>query len=180
MTSSRRLFLILLTALATVGCDQATKVVARDHLVHSGPLSYAGDMFRLHYAENRGAFLSLGSNLPDGLREGIFTVGAGLMLVALFTWLLLSPRMSPWNTLALALLCGGGVGNLIDRILRDGRVIDFLNLGIGGLRTGIFNVADIAITMGLIMLLLGGFRRDRQSPESPSGTADHPAPSAPS
>jgi signal peptidase II len=74
MTSSRRLFLILLTALATVGCDQATKVVARDHLVHSGPLSYAGDMFRLHYAENRGAFLSLGSNLPDGLREGIFTV----------------------------------------------------------------------------------------------------------
>jgi signal peptidase II len=154
-----------------VGCDQATKLIARDHLTPGKPLIYAGDLFRLQYAENKGAFLGLGSSLPDAAREAIFTGGAGLMLIFMLVWLLRARRMSPWNTLAVALFCGGGLGNLIDRIFRDGRVIDFLNVGIGGLRSGIFNVADMAITAGIIMLFLGEapFRRFRRS--APDGVS---------
>lgn len=169
---ARRLLLAALAILSTVGCDQATKLIARDHLVPGKPLIYAGDLFRLQYAENKGAFLGLGSTLPDTVREGIFTVGAGIMLLAMLVWLLRARRMSPWNTLAVALFFGGGLGNLIDRVFRDGRVIDFLNVGIGGLRSGIFNVADMAITAGLVMLFLGDvpFRRLRRKVPPEVGT----------
>jgi signal peptidase II len=54
----------------------------------------------------------------------------------------------------LALVAGGGISNLIDRLLYNGRVTDFLNVGIGGVRTGIFNVADMAIMAGALLLLL--------------------------
>jgi signal peptidase II len=159
MTPRRRLALILLVLLSTVGCDQATKVVAQAHLPELGTLSFFGDIFLLHYAENKGAFLGLGSTLPDAVRGGLFMVATGLLLGALLIWLFRSRRMGRWNTFAVALLCGGGIGNLIDRILRDGIVVDFLNLGIGSLRTGIFNVADMAITAGIVMLFFGGARR---------------------
>lgn len=50
-------------------------------------------------------------------------------------------------------MLSGGLGNLLDRIMNDGRVIDFMNLGIGPLRTGIFNVADVCITIGVVLLI---------------------------
>ncbi|HXC20398.1 MAG TPA: signal peptidase II, partial [Steroidobacteraceae bacterium] len=59
-----------------------------------------------------------------------------------------------WRFIALALIAGGGISNLIDRLLYGGRVTDFLNVGIGSLRTGIFNVADMAILAGALLLIL--------------------------
>ncbi len=71
-------------------------------------------------------------------------------------------RMSP-NTpfliiLAIALVVGGGLSNLIDRLVNEGRVVDFMQLGIGPLRTGVFNVADVAIMGGLAVMLVVVFR----------------------
>jgi signal peptidase II len=60
------------------------------------------------------------------------------------------------QTIAAALVCGGGLGNLIDRFSQHGYVTDFLNLGIGSVRTGIFNVADFALLFGLGMLVFSG------------------------
>ena len=57
---------------------------------------------------------------------------------------------------ALALMLGGGVGNLIDRLVNDGRVIDFMHVGVGVLRTGVFNVADMALMAGLGLMALSG------------------------
>jgi len=54
---------------------------------------------------------------------------------------------------ALSLVVGGGIGNLIDRIFNQCCVVDFMNLGIGSLQTGIFNVADVVITFGVIWFL---------------------------
>jgi len=56
-------------------------------------------------------------------------------------------------------VCGGGLSNLVDRIAYDGHVVDFLNIGIGSLRTGIFNVADMAITAGALLLAFDSFRK---------------------
>ena len=56
------------------------------------------------------------------------------------------------------LVAGGGLGNLWDRLARDGAVVDFLNLGIGPVRTGIFNVADLVLVAGLVVLAIAGRR----------------------
>ena len=70
---------------------------------------------------------------------------------------------------AFAFICAGGLSNLIDRVAYDGRVVDFLNVGIGALRTGIFNIADMGITFGALLMLLESFRSSRSAelPEKP-------------
>ena len=125
--------------------------------------SFLGGMVRLEYARNSGAFLSWGTGLPVWARTGLFTVGTGIILTVC---VILAFRKS-WTRLPLAgfaLLIGGGVSNLADRI-RDGAVVDFLNVGVGRLRTGIFNVADMAIMLGLTLLVIG--RRRRPTPPAP-------------
>ncbi len=113
-----------------------------------------GDVFRLQYAENTGAFLGLGDTLPEGLRAAIFTGIVTLILLGLLAYLIATPTL-PMSILAgLSLVVGGGLSNLLDRVINEGRVIDFLNLGIGSLRTGIFNVADMAIMLGLLLVVV--------------------------
>lgn len=158
-----RAMLVFLVTLTCVGCDQATKLAAKQHLRNGPVYSYAGDTFRLQYAENTGAFLSLGASLPAPLRQLIFTVLVGAFLLALIAYLLLSRELTPFAVSCLSLVAAGGVSNLIDRIAYDGRVVDFLNVGIGPLRTGIFNIADMAITFGALVMLLENFRSAKSS-----------------
>jgi signal peptidase II len=75
-------------------------------------------------------------------------------------YLLVSP-LPRVTAVALSLICGGGCGNLIDRIAHGGYVIDFLNVGVGGLRTGIFNIADMAIMAGALLMVLPSAKRDK-------------------
>lgn len=65
------------------------------------------------------------------------------------------------TVVAWSLVLSGGLGNLVDRIRNDGRVINFMNIGIGSLRTGIFNVADVCITVGVVVLVLQALRQPR-------------------
>lgn len=150
-----RLFLVLAIAL-TIGCDRVTKHVATLALAGAEPRSYLADTVRIIYAENTGGFLSAGANLSPTVKTLFFTVATGLALVALA---LLAVRRT-WNGLAalgLALFLAGGVSNWYDRIAH-GHVVDFLNLGIGPVRTGIFNVADVAIMGGLVLFMLAELR----------------------
>ncbi|MEM8485729.1 MAG: signal peptidase II [Bacteroidota bacterium] len=136
--------------------DQGTKYLAKEHLLGEGRISMANDMFRLQYSENRGAFLSMGANLPEPLRKGLFT---GLVAVILVVFLIYLLRNNGFNRAAIiagALMLSGGVGNLIDRVFNDGAVVDFLNVGFGSVRTGIFNVADMAIMAGLFLFIFVG------------------------
>jgi signal peptidase II len=142
-----------------IAVDQVAKWLAKTYLGPDGFISFAGDMFRLQYAENTGAFLSLGSSLPEPWRHIVFTVFVGIFLLALLAYLLFNPSLSREYVACLALVCAGGLSNLIDRIAYGGRVVDFLNVGMGPLRTGIFNVADMAITGGALLLLIDSFRR---------------------
>lgn len=143
---------VLVLFAATVGCDRVTKHVAVELLAGAPPKSYLADSVRLIYAENPGGFLSLGADLDEPLRTALFTIGTGLMLVALCA-LLWRTELSWWRTAGLALLIAGGVSNWLDRLVA-GRVVDFLNVGVGWLRTGVFNVADMAVMLGAALFLL--------------------------
>jgi signal peptidase II len=123
--------------------DQYTK-----HLARALTATFSFGPLTLTYTENRGAFLSLGENLPPEVRAWLFNgvVAAGLIAVAIF--LIRKPDVP------LTLVFSGGVGNLIDRMRFGGNVTDFLYLHAGPLHTGIFNVADMAITAGAIWLLV--------------------------
>jgi len=161
MAKWKRVLLVLLTVFACVGCDQVSKAVAHRHLAPNRVMSFAGDSLRLQYAENRGAFLSLGDQLPEAERALVFTGIVGAFLAGFLAYLLCASRMSARSLIACSLICGGGIGNLIDRIARSGYVVDFLNCGLGRVRTGIFNIADLAITVGVLMLLVASFTRRR-------------------
>lgn len=145
--------LIFTLLIITVIFDQITKVVARNTLSAIHELSYLGNTLILRHTENTGAFLSLGSDLPENVRFWIFSVMVSVGLAYVLWQLLRDKQMGQFETVAWAIIIGGGVGNLIDRIGR-GSVTDFLNVGIGNLRTGIFNVADMAVTFGAIALLI--------------------------
>lgn len=155
MSITKRIILIFIVLVSCVGCDQATKSVAQSLLSGTEVWSFLGDTVRLQLAHNQGAFLGLGSSFPAAWREGIFSTGVAGLLLILLGYTLLSKSASPSAIFALALLFAGGVGNLIDRLMYDGYVVDFMNIGIGSLRTGIFNVADIAVTVGMLILMLG-------------------------
>ena len=153
-----KILLGLLTLTLCVGCDQTAKSLAQTHLSRTEVLSLAGDTLRLQVVENTGAFLSLGSTLPAPWRSLIFIAGAAGLVGLLLAYLVFGAPTS-WRTLvAVSLVCGGGLSNLLDRVMHDGTVVDFLNLGVAGLRTGIFNPADMAITLGALLLLYDGLR----------------------
>jgi signal peptidase II len=145
-----------------IGCDQVTKSIAEDKLKTEPMQSFLADTFRLQYAENTGAFLSLGSNLSKPVRTILFTVISGVLLIALVFYILLNADVNRGQTIALSFILGGGLSNLADRIINDGRVVDFMNMGIGSLRTGIFNIADVAIMAGMAVILLMNFQLHRQ------------------
>jgi signal peptidase II len=154
MQIKNRVLYILLILAGTIISDQATKKIAQEYLQNSAPISFLYNFFVLTYAENTGGFLGMGASVNEALRFWVFSVVVALFLVAMFFYLIFSKAFSNRQTLMLAMVLGGGIGNLIDRLMYDGRVVDFMNFGIGPLRTGILNVADIYITFGAIFLFL--------------------------
>ena len=155
---------LLLAVVGTIGCDQVTKHVATTTLAGSPDRSYFGDIVRIGYVENQGGFLSVGADFAPAMRAAIFTAATGALLLALIV-VAVRRRTSGWPALGLALFVAGGVSNWIDRITQ-GRVVDFLNVGAGPVRTGVFNVADLAIMVGAVAFAWGELSRG-------SGTTTH-------
>jgi len=151
--SIRRRLVLAAIILLTIALDQGTKTIVRRTLMDAAPRQYAGVLTLLH-TENPGAFLSIGSNLPANVRHIVFDglVSVGLLVAA---FVLFTGRMQPGpDDVAIAMIIGGGAGNLIDRFRLGGRVTDFIYLQAGPLHTGVFNVADMAITFGVLWLAL--------------------------
>jgi signal peptidase II len=158
---------IWILSLVTFTCgvlDQLTKVAAVQWLKGTEPIIFWENLFRLEYAENTGAFLGMGSNLPDWQRYLVLTIFSSAILVGLIAFLLIKKDLSRTDFYGYGFILAGGVSNMIDRI-RAGIVIDFLNLGIGDLRTGIFNIADVAIMGGLILVLAAHLRGMGKKPK---------------
>ena len=156
-----KIILILFVSLFCIGCDQTSKFAAKNLIEPDSVINLLGDTVRFQLANNEGAFLSMGSSLPTEWRFWIFTVSVAIALFILFVYYFFSKSLSQLSSLALSLIISGGLSNLIDRIIYKGVVVDFLNIGIGNFRTGILNIADIAITLGIILLLYASLAKDR-------------------
>ncbi|MDP5031333.1 MAG: signal peptidase II [Paraglaciecola sp.] len=153
MSAWLRFRLVFIISFISVVLDQLSKVWADRYLTHFAMNSYLSDTVRIGYVENHGAFLGLGSGLSEGLRFWIFVVAVGVVLGALLVYMFKSQQQNVYSLVCLSLIFSGGISNFYDRAMNNGAVIDFLNIGIGSLRTGIFNIADVAIMLGVFMLL---------------------------
>jgi signal peptidase II len=149
----------VVTIFTAVAADQATKLLARTVLVPGELHSYLGGSLWIELVRNRGAFLSLGATLSEPVRQGLLVGAVAVFLAVALGWLLFSKTSSLGSRWIMAAVVAGGMGNLIDRIWFQGGVVDFLNVGIGNLRTGIFNVADMYITGAVVFVLARSIRK---------------------
>jgi signal peptidase II len=140
-----------------VGCDHATKLAAVAWL-GSGVHSLGAGLVRFELARNPGAFLSLGATLPPVLRTAVLLVVVPIALLLVCTVALSGRAARPAFVAALGLLAGGGLANWLDRVLHRGCVTDFVSIGVGPLHTGIFNLADVAVVAGVLLLATSALR----------------------
>jgi signal peptidase II len=164
----RRVFVV--AAAVTMVLDLVTKLIAEATLLRTPGVSVFGDWFQLRLVYNPGA--AFGLHVGPYSRWIFFTVA----LVAVFVLARMSRNTSPadrFRQLALGLVAGGAVGNLIDRVRSARGVVDFLDVGVGALRWPTFNVADIAVSCGAIALAISLWREDarRPGPESEPASA---------
>jgi signal peptidase II len=147
-----RILLILFMLSINIGCDQVSKTFVRHHLEYYQQVRFFGDHFRLIKVENTGAFLSVGNSLSGPLRFILLNL-LPLMAVAAGLVFMLTRELTRTTLFSVILIVGGGFGNIYDRI-RYGSVTDFMHIKFGSLQTGIFNVADVSIMLGMIILIL--------------------------
>ena len=149
---------IIALVLLNIGCDQISKSVVRNHIDARETIELVGKNFILTKVENSGAMLGFGSELSPILKI-IFlqTIPVVVLLVLLFR-ILRRTDMNKWLVFAFACVIGGGIGNLIDRIAY-GEVTDFFHIDLGCyFKTGIFNMADVSVTMGVLVILFLSLR----------------------
>jgi len=156
--------LVVLLVLCTVGCDQSTKRIAEKRWNDGTTRVLPGGLLVIRYVENDGAFLGLGAALAKPLRTAVLIVLPAVALAVLGLALLRGRGLEPATLAGWSFLAGGGIGNLIDRVARGGLVRDFLNFGIGNLRTGIMNAADLAIVAGCLLIVFQSLRQRRVVP----------------
>jgi signal peptidase II len=164
MRTLTRLTLLLAVMVSCVGCDQVTKGIASRDLRGRPPVRLLGNTVQLVYAENGGGFLSLGEHLPRPVRSTVFVTFTIVAIGGLLTFAIIGRSPTLLQLLGTALFAAGGLGNLIDRITR-GSARDFIVVQAGPLRTGVFNIADMAIMAGIVALLIAHGGRSTTSAE---------------
>jgi signal peptidase II len=145
--------------------DQTTKWLASSRLDLGQPVALLGDFVRLTLVHNTGAAFGL---FPGS--RGPFIVVSLLAIGVVLYLFLRETYRSIMNRVLLGCILGGAIGNLIDRV-RLGWVIDFIDLGLGSARWPVFNVADSAVTLGVLLLAWNLARSGRAAaphPEDPS------------
>jgi signal peptidase II len=157
-----RLVLVSIILFVTLVLDLVSKYWARASL-EGHTYTFLGNSLVFEHSENPGAFLSLGANFDPQLRFWIFTVGIAAITFGVLYYLIRNKSLPDLQVSAYTLIVAGGFGNLVDRIQKE-TVTDFINMGIGSLRTGIFNVADMAIMLGVFVLIGLSFQKDPSQP----------------
>lgn len=153
----------LLAGIAFIAVDQLVKLLALVSLqansfkIGSNPINLA-----LELSLNPGAFLSLGAALPPQVKQLIFIVGVAVVVAWAMWWALSNWSQPLRKVLPLYAIALGGIANLIDRVFRDGHVVDYMVLNVGPMHTGVFNIADIAITAGAVYLMIDLFVKPRR------------------
>ena len=150
--------LILLLICSNISCDQVSKKIVRNNIRQGDYIPLISNNLILTNVENTGAALGFGQNFPP-LAKTIFLKGLPLLVLIVLAFRILSKKqMEKWMVVAFAFVIGGGIGNLVDRILY-GSVTDFFHIRIGFFKTGIFNMADVSVTIGVLMVIAFALRK---------------------
>jgi signal peptidase II len=133
--------------------DWITKYIAVTWLKEREAIPLFNNVIVIKYAENSGAFLGLGANWNIYIKYAVFLI---IPIIACLTGLLylMAKETRLHRLITGACIIGGGMGNITDRLFNEFRVTDFLNLGLGTIRTGILNMADISVTFGALLLII--------------------------
>ena len=151
-SQKKRNLLITIIVLLSIASDQISKIWVRNNFESYTETSIIGDVFTLIKVENSGAFLGMGSELSETFRILLLIVLPIIVLVSITVYTYIE------KTLDKNSIIGGGIANILDRIVY-GSVTDFLYLNFGGIfKTGIFNVADLSVTTGMILILISSFK----------------------
>lgn len=152
--------------LVTISTDQFTKLLARRILEASNDLAFLNDFVKFSLIQNYSGFLGIVSSLSSSMQFFLLTICVSVLLLGCLGYLLFYPKRTTRYDALLATITGGGASNLLDRFLHNGGVTDFLSLGFGTLRTGIFNLADVYILVGSFLVgfsFFGSLKTRKQS-----------------
>ena len=155
----KRNLLITTIVFLSIALDQISKIWVRNNFESYVENSIIGDLFTLIKVENTGAFLGMGSELSETLRILLLIVLPIIVLISISIYTYIDKTLDKISIIGFSLIIGGGIGNIFDRIAY-GSVTDFLYLDFGGIfKTGIFNIADLSVTTGMILILISSFKK---------------------
>jgi signal peptidase II len=140
--------------------DQVTKYVAQQTLPPYEPVPVLGDFFRLTYIYNPGA--AFGLHVGE-LSRWVFLGLTVVALVVLALWFRATPAHDRLRLAAITIISGGAIGNFIDRARSPRGVVDFFDFGFGNVRWPVFNVADIAVTTGAVLLAISLWKEEQEA-----------------
>jgi signal peptidase II len=138
---------------ANIGCDQVSKSIVRENIDHQEWIELYQDNLILTNVENPGAFFGWLSDLEPTLKGIFLSLLPSLAILAILFTVLTKIHLPKSTVVGLSFIIGGGIGNIYDRIVH-GSVTDFLHIDIGLFKTGIFNMADVSIMVGMAIVLL--------------------------
>jgi signal peptidase II len=151
----RNIFIVLLIVF-NIAIDQISKVWVRANFDYGETKSLISEKFIMQYVENQGAFLGMGSDMHPTLKLILLLILPTIVLGYVIYYIIKNKELDRMSLIAFCCIVGGGIANVFDRITR-GEVTDFFFINLGGVfKTGIFNVADVSVTTGMLMLLFSG------------------------
>ena len=159
MTKKFRYILISTIVSVSIALDQFSKVWVRSNFENYSEKNLIGEIFTLIKVENTGAFLGMGSELSEIPRILLLIVLPVVVLISITIYTYIEKTLDKISIIGFSLIIGGGIANIFDRIVY-GSVTDFLYINLGGIfKTGIFNIADLSVTTGMILILISSFKR---------------------
>tara|TARA_Y100001947_G_scaffold60300_1_gene50771 strand:+ start:2281 stop:2763 length:483 start_codon:yes stop_codon:yes gene_type:complete len=157
INKNRNISITILIAVSIL-LDQLSKFLIRQNVDQYSEIKLIGDYFILTNVENSGAFLGMGSDFSPFVKTVFLLILPIIVLICIMIYVYRDKQIDKISLIGFCLIIGGGIANIYDRILY-GSVTDFLFIDLGGIfKTGIFNIADLSVTTGMILILLMSFR----------------------
>ncbi|WP_417370847.1 signal peptidase II [Gelidibacter japonicus] len=153
---------IILLIVANIAIDQISKFIVRAKIATNEVIELIGDTFIMTKVENSGAFLGMGSELSPTLKWILLLILPVIVLGGVLYYIITNKTLDKLSLIAFCCIVGGGIANVFDRFMY-GSVTDFFHIDLGGVfRTGIFNVADMSVSFGMILLIIASFKQKKQ------------------
>ena len=161
MKNKRNLYIISLVILNII-LDQLSKFWIRGNVAPYSDINIIADYFIITNVENSGAFLGLGSDFSPVIKSILLLALPVGVLVTVLVYVFKDTSIDKLSLIGYSSIIGGGIGNIYDRFLY-GSVTDFLFIDLGGVfKTGIFNIADLSVTTGMILIVWASFKNKNE------------------